>query len=159
MLIDQSSATFDKKFTKKFRIAIVRTNYHVELVDNLESYARVTLINAGVKEKNIRTFIAPGSWELPLLVKKVAERKKFDAILAFGIIIKGETLHFDLIANEVASALMQLSIDYVIPVAFEVLAVYNKRDAELRAGNDENNKGIEAANAVLQTLQTSNLIK
>jgi len=154
MLIDQSAATFDKRFTKKLRIAIVRTNYHVELVDNLESYARKTLIDAGVKEKNIRTFTAPGSWELPIIVKKTAEKKKFDAILAFGIIIKGETLHFDLIANEVASALMQLSIDYLTPVAFEVLAVYDKKHAETRAGQDGNNKGIEAANAALQTLQT-----
>lgn len=154
MLTDQSPVTIDKKFAKNLRIAIVRTNYHAELVDNLESYARGTLISVGVKEKNIGTFVAPGSWELPLLVKKVAERKKFDAIIAFGIIVKGETHHFDLIANEVASALMQLSIDYVIPVAFEVLAVYNKAHAEVRAGNNEMNKGIEAANAVLQTLWT-----
>lgn len=152
MLQSQSAITLDKKFTKKLKIAIVRTNYHVELVDNLESYARGTLISVGVKEKNIRTVTAPGSWELPLLVKKVAERKKFDAILAFGVIVKGETHHFDLIANEVASALMQLSIDYSIPIAFEVLAVYDKQHAYARAGNDENNKGIEAANAVLQTL-------
>ncbi|HSX09709.1 MAG TPA: 6,7-dimethyl-8-ribityllumazine synthase [Candidatus Saccharimonadales bacterium] len=152
MLKHQSSAPYEKKFTKKLRIAIVRTNYHTDLVDNLEVYARETLVIAGVNEKNIQSFTAPGSWEIPLLVQRAAATKKFDAILAFGVIVKGETHHFDLIANEVASALMQMSLDYSIPVAFEVLAVYNKSDAEIRAGRDQNNKGIEAANAALQTI-------
>src|ERR1700722_9198475 len=115
MLKKQSSSAFDKSFTKKIKIAIVRTNYHVELIDNLEFYARETLINVGVNQKNIHTFTAPGSWEIPLLVQKAAETKKFDAILAFGVVVKGETYHFELIANEVASALMQLSLDYTTP--------------------------------------------
>lgn len=159
MLQDQSTHTFDTSFTKKLKIAIVRTNYHADLIDNLESYARQTLIDVGVKMKNIHTFTAPGSWEIPLLVKKAAASKKFNAIIAFGIIVKGQTYHFDMIANEVASALMQMSLDYNIPVTFEVLAVYDKKHAEIRAGQDENNKGIEAANAALQTLQTLNSIK
>ncbi len=153
MLKNQSSTPFDKHFTKKLKIAIVRTNYHVELIDNLELYAKQTLIESGITEKNITVFTAPGSWEIPILVQHAAESKKFDAILAFGIIVKGETYHFDLIANEVAHALMQLSLDYSIPVAFEVLAVFDKKDAEIRAGKNDNNKGIEAANAALRTIQ------
>jgi 6,7-dimethyl-8-ribityllumazine synthase len=152
MLQTQSLLAFDKSFTKKLRIAIVRTNYHTELIDNLESYARGTLIDAGVKVKNIKTYTAPGSWEVPLLVKKTAESKKFNAIIAFGIIVKGQTYHFDLIANEVASALMQMSVDYSTPITFEILAVYDKEHAAVRAGQDANNKGIEAANAALQTI-------
>jgi len=144
--------TFDKRFTKKLRIAIVRTNYHAELVDNLELLAQKTLLDTGVKEKSIKTFVVPGSWEIPLLVKKVAERKKYDAIIAFGVLVKGETHHFDLIASEVASALMQLSIDYNIPVIFEVLAVYNVMHAQTRTALNEYNKGIEAANAALQMI-------
>src|SRR5712691_9539788 len=112
MLTSQSALTFDKKFAAKLKIAIVRTNYHVELINNLESCARITLATAGVNEKNIKTFTVPGSWEIPLIVKHVAQTKKFHAILAFGVIVKGQTHHFDLIANEVTSALMQLSIDY-----------------------------------------------
>ncbi len=148
----QQIKTYNKTFAKKLKIAIIRTNYHVELIDNLELYAKKTLINAGVVETNIQTFTVPGSWEIPLLVQKAAKSKKFDAIIAFGVIVKGETYHFDLIANEVARALMQLSLDYTIPVAFEVLAVYDKKHAEVRAGKDENNKGIEAANAALQMI-------
>ncbi len=159
MLQEQITQTFDKKFTKKLKIAIVRTSYHNELIDNLEFYAKMTLLAAGVNEKNIVTFTVPGSWELPLLVQKAADTKKFDGIIAFGVIVKGETHHFDLIANEVSSALMQLSLSYSLPIAFEVLAVYNKSHAEVRAAKDTNNKGIEAANAVLQTINTLQKIK
>jgi len=153
MLQEQSNRPYEKKSTKNLRIAIVRTSYHSELIDNLEYYARETLKIAGVNEKNVKTVTVPGSWEIPLLVQQAAATKKFHAIIAFGVIVKGETHHFDMIANEVASALMQTSLSYTTPIAFEVLAVYDKRHAEVRAGKDANNKGIEAANAVLQTLQ------
>lgn len=159
MLISQSTLEFDKRFTKKLKLAIVRTNYHASLVDNLEGFARATLINAGVKEKNITTFTIPGSWEIPIVVHKVAETKKYSGIIALGIILKGETFHFELIANEVTSALMQLSIDNRIPVAFEVLAVSDIKQAHARAGQDAQNKGIEAANAILQTIHTLKWIK
>ncbi|HWY79812.1 MAG TPA: 6,7-dimethyl-8-ribityllumazine synthase [Candidatus Sulfotelmatobacter sp.] len=154
MLKKQASQNFNILFPEKLKIAIVRTNYYVDLIDNLEIYARKTLFTAGISETNIETFTAPGSWEVPLLVQAVAESKKFDAIIAFGIIIKGETYHFDMIANEVAQALMQISLDYSIPVGFEVLAVFDKKHAEIRAEKNEHNKGIEAANAVLQTIQS-----
>ena len=154
MLINQQAVAFDKKFAKKLRIAIIRTTYHEHLVDNLEAYARGTLITAGVAEKNITSFRVPGSWEIPILVQKIAESKKakYDGIIALGIIVKGATFHFELIANEVTSALMQLSIDNHIPVGYEVLAVADIKHAEERAGQNEYNKGIEAANAVLQTI-------
>jgi 6,7-dimethyl-8-ribityllumazine synthase len=154
MLIPQSVLNFDKKFAKKLKIAVVRTNYHNDLVDNLEAYARGTLIAAGVNEKNMETFRAPGSWEIPILVQKIAETKKikFDGIIAFGVIVKGETFHFELIANEVTSALMQLSIDNHVPIAYEVLAVQDIKHAHARAGQNDYNKGIEAANALLQII-------
>lgn len=156
MLIPQTALNFDKKFAKKLKLAIVRTTYHDSLVDNLEAYARGTLIAAGVTEKNIQTFRAPGTWEIPILVQKIAEAKKlkFDGIMAFGVIVKGETFHFELIANEVTSALMQLSIDNHTPIAFEILAVADIKHAQARAGQNDYNKGIEAANALLQILLT-----
>ncbi|MGH7203094.1 MAG: 6,7-dimethyl-8-ribityllumazine synthase [Candidatus Levyibacteriota bacterium] len=92
MLKTQTKATFDKTFTKDLKVAIIRTNYHVELTENLEMYAKQTLLDAGLQEKNVQTFIAPGSWEVPLLVQAVAKKKTFDAIIAFGVIVKGETL-------------------------------------------------------------------
>ncbi|MGI8419112.1 MAG: 6,7-dimethyl-8-ribityllumazine synthase [Candidatus Levyibacteriota bacterium] len=153
MLKTQTKANFDKTFIKSLKIAIVRTTYHREMVENLETYAKDMLIEAGLREKNIQTFIAPGSWEVPLLAQAVAKKGKFDAIIAFGVIVKGETYHFEMLANEVGRALMQLSIDYSLPIAMEILAVFDKKHAQERAGKNNKNKGIEAANAVLQTLQ------
>ncbi len=156
MLINQKAAAFDKKFAKKLKIAIVRTNYHEHFVDNLETCSRSTLQTAGVLDKNIHTYRVPGSWEIPLLVQKIAESKKakYDGIIALGVIVKGATFHFELIANEVTSALMSLSIDNHMPIAFEILAVSDIKHAEERASQNEYNKGIEAANAVLQTIFT-----
>lgn len=150
----QFSDTVDRKIAKASKIAIVRTDYHAELNDNLEAYCRKTLIHYGVLEKNIKTFIAPGSWEIPLISQKVAQLKKFDGIITFGVIVKGDTYHFDMIAHECSRALMQLSLDYSIPVALEVLAVFDIADARVRAGNNNQNKGIEGATAVLKTLST-----
>lgn len=154
----ETEQLFDKTQTKKFRIAIVKTDYHEELVSVLEKHAIVTLIKNGVEENNVETFTVPGSWEIPLLAQTVAESKKFDAIITFGVIVKGETYHFEMIANECARSLMQISLDYSLPVALEVLAVYDKKQAIERASDNENNKGIEAATAVLKTLIEMNKV-
>jgi 6,7-dimethyl-8-ribityllumazine synthase len=157
--VQEKNSSFDKKLTKAARVAIIRTSYHQDLNDNLEKHCRQTLLAAGVQEKNIQTFIAPGSWEIPLMAQAAAESKKFDAIVAFGIIVKGETYHFEMIANEAARALMQISLDYGLPVALEVLAVYDKKQAVMRASDDDKNKGTEAAVAVLKSLETLAQIK
>lgn len=144
---------------KNKRIAIVKTDYYVQLNQNLEDTCRDTLMKYEISEKNIDTFVAPGSWELPLIAQAVAKTGQFDAIISFGIIVKGDTYHFEMIANECARALMQLSLDYSIPVAIEVLAVNNLKQAEERASQDDKNKGIEGAMAVLKALQMLHKIK
>ncbi len=149
----------DHKLNQKLKIAIIRTDYYQEWNDNLEQYCRQTLLEQRVKEENITTFIAPGSWEIPLVSQRIAKSKKFDAIVAFGVIVKGETYHFDMIANECARALMQISLDCNIPIAIEVLAVHNISQAEARASRNTHNKGIEGAFAVLKTLQTLRSIR
>jgi 6,7-dimethyl-8-ribityllumazine synthase len=150
----KTNITLDKSVVEKAKVAIVRTEYHKGLLDNLEEYCINTLRQHGVREENIKIFTAPGSWEIPLLVQAAAKSKKFDAIITFGIIVKGETYHFDMIANECARAIMQLSLDYSIPIAIEVLAVNTLEQAEERAGKNNKNKGIEGAIAVLKVLST-----
>ncbi len=152
----QKKISHANDFTNRVKIAIVRTDYHNELNDNLEKYARETLVANDVPEEQIQTFSVPGAWEIPLMVQKVAASKKFDAIITFGVIIKGDTHHFNMIAQEVGRALMDLSLDFNIPVALEILAVYKKEDAQKRAGNNDNNKGIEGATAVLKMLEALN---
>lgn len=136
----------------KLRIAIVRSSYYQDLTKSLEKSCRKHLVVSGVKESNIETFDVAGSWEIPLIAKKIAASKKFDGIVTFGIIIKGETYHFELIANECARALMNIALEFNIPVTFEVLAVYNLEHAEKRSIG-KYNKGIEAAETVLKTIR------
>lgn len=149
-----SPATVEPDYTGSLKIAIIKTDYHQEFNDNLEKHCRQTLIDHGVVAGHIRTFTAPGSWEIPLIAQAVAQSKKFDAIVTFGVIIKGETHHFEMIANECARALMQLSLDYSLPIAIEILAIYNISQAQARAGDNKANKGIEGAVAVLKALHT-----
>ena len=148
-----TNITFDPSFVKKQRIAIIRTDYHEKEVSCLGDYAAKALEEYGVPKKNIKTFVAPGSWELPLLAERIAESEKFDAIITFGIIVKGETYHFEMLANEVGRALMDVSLDYGLPVAMEVLAVYDMQHAIERSSPNDKNKGIEAATAVLKELK------
>jgi len=152
-------ASFSADAIQNKKIAIIRTDYYVELNDNLEKACKETLFQNGISTENIKTFTAPGSWELPLIAQAVAKSGEFNAIITFGIIVKGDTYHFDMIANECARALMQLSLDYSIPVAIEVLAVNNLKQAEKRASRDDKNKGIEGAMAVLKALQSLDGIK
>lgn len=141
---------FDLTITQKMKIAIVRTDYYLELNENLEKKARETLIMHGVHAGNITTYIAPGSWEIPLIANRIAQSKTYDAIIAFGVIVKGQTYHFDMIANECGRGLMQISLDYGIPIANGILAVFDLQQAQKRASLNEKNKGIEAALAVLK---------
>jgi len=148
----KQNVAIDKYIVPSYKIAIVKTRYHAELVDNMDEACKKTLIGHGVKENNIGVFTAPGAWELPVLVQEVLELQHYDAIIVLGVVIKGETYHFEMIANEVARALMILALEYSVPVANEVLAVYTKEAAEERAKAGEDNKGAEAAVAVLELL-------
>lgn len=149
-----------KEYSKtnlKLKIAIVKSNYHQDLTDSLEKACKEYLIACGVKTDNIAIFEVPGSWEIPLVAKKIASGKMFDGIAAFGVIIKGETYHFEIIANQCSRALMEISLEFNIPVTFEVLAVYTSEQAKRRCIG-KYNKGIEAAKTLLETIKTlSNL--
>lgn len=142
-----------KKINSKLKIAIVRSNYYPDLAQSLEKACYEHLITSGVLEENIKTYKVSGSWEIPLIVKKVLEKNHFDGIVALGVIIKGETYHFELIASEVTRSLMELSLKTNTPIAFEILATFNLKQAKDRALG-ENNKGIEAALTILEMINT-----
>ncbi len=136
----------------KLKIAIVKSNYYPKLTKSLEKGCREYLVAGGVKEADIETFDVSGSWEIPLMVKNIALAKKFDGVVALGVIIKGETYHFEMIANECSRALMDISLEFNVPITFEVLATYNLKQAEKRSIG-KYNKGIEAAKTVLETIK------
>jgi len=141
------------KLAKELKIAIVSGAFWEEIVGNLEKHCIEVLNRKGIETSQVKIVRVPGSFEIPLAVKKLAEKKEFDAIVAFGAIHKGKTYHFELIANEVARACMNLSLEHGVPVIFEVLAVYDIQDAVDRSTQIKDNRGMEAGNAVMAMLE------
>lgn len=135
------------------KIAIVSSSFRGEVADNLEKNCLATFDKEGLKREQVDIFRVPGSLEIPLVVKKLAESKKYQAIITFGAIVKGDTYHFEQIANECARACMDISLQYGVPVIFEVLAVYDLKDALIRATRRIENKGVEAAHTALEMIK------
>lgn len=133
---------------ERLSFALVVSAYHGELTASMRDAAIETLTRAGVARDAIDVYEAPGSWEIPLVAQHALDAKAYDGIATFGVIVKGETYHFDMIANEVARALMDLSLARATPIALEVLAVTDIEQARVRA-TGEHNKGTEAAAALL----------
>lgn len=134
------------------RIAVVVSRYNSEFTQVLEKKCLETLNKGGIVPRHVGVFHVPGAFEIPILCQRLAMQKRFSVIIALGCIIKGETYHFNLVANECARGVMQVSLDNNIPIIFEVLACYSRADALRRAQNDRYNKGIEAANGALAFL-------
>ena len=141
------------KLIKNIKIAIVSSNFRKEVADNLEKNCLKTFKDKGLKISQIDIFRVPGSLEIPLVVKKLAKIGSYDAIITFGAIVKGKTYHFEQIANECIKGCMEVSLQYEIPVIFEVLTVYDIDDAIERAIRKEENKGIEAAQTALEMIK------
>lgn len=142
------------KKTDRIKIAIVGATYHKQITKQLEKHCIATLKQHGVAKENIAVIDVPGSLEIPLACKKLAKKGLYDAIIVFGAIHKGQTYHFELVANECARGCMDVSLAYEIPVIFEVLAVYDIKDALKRATRKKENRGEEAALAALSMIHT-----
>ena len=139
------------------KIAVVLARFNSFINESLLEGAIDTLKRIGqVKDENITIVRAPGAYELPLVARRLAESKKFDAIVALGTVIRGGTAHFEYVAGEASSGLGKVAMDAEIPVAFGVLTTENIEQAIERAGTKAGNKGAEAA---LTALEMVNLIQ
>lgn len=138
-----------REHLRGLRIGIIRAEYNGDITRSLEAKCVEGLQAAGLSPAQIERREVPGCFEIPLAARRLAASGRFDALIALGAVIRGETLHFDLVANECARGVMQVSLQYDVPVIFEVLAVKRRRDAAARAGNNRANKGFEAARAAL----------
>jgi 6,7-dimethyl-8-ribityllumazine synthase len=135
------------------RIAILKSKWYPELVGSMASVCEGVLRSAGYQRIDAHTL--PGSLELPLAAADLLATdplKEIDAIICFGVIVKGETLHFEMICNECMRGLGAISLQYRRPVVVEVLPVFDIEHARARAGDDEQNKGYEAAAAALEMI-------
>ena len=108
------------------------------------------LREASVNEDAIAIYRVPGSFELPLCALKAAESNKFDAIICLGIVIRGETPHFDYVAGEAARGITEVNLKTGVPVMFGVITANTVEQANARAGARHNNKGYEAALAAIE---------
>jgi 6,7-dimethyl-8-ribityllumazine synthase len=158
----QKNLSTHKKFTAahsaKFKIAIAVSEYNDDITFALRDGAVKTLMEHGVKEKNIIVQLVPGAFELPLAAKWLYQNKKADAVICLGCVIKGDTDHDVYINNAVSKAIMDLGLQTGAPFVFGVITPNNHQQAKDRAGGKHGNKGVECAMATLKMLEMKNQI-
>lgn len=140
-------------------IGIVHAQWHSEIVEELVRGAVDELLAAGVSSAHIRHVVVPGSFELPIVASAWARSEAVHAVICLGVIVRGDTPHFDYVAGPVAHALQQIAISTEKPCAFGVLTTNTVEQAWERAGGIHGHKGREAAQVVLQTLRALDSIR
>jgi len=132
-----------------YKIGIVVSEWNIDITRNLLEGAETKLIELGVDKKNILISWVPGSFELVFGCNKIS-KKNYDAIIAIGCVIKGETDHYDYICSSVSNGISQLNVTGATPVIFCVLTDHNKNQSIARSGGKHGNKGVEAAIAAIK---------
>jgi 6,7-dimethyl-8-ribityllumazine synthase len=132
------------------RLAIVVSRWNDFLTSKLLDGALDALSSLGAGENSVEVFKVPGAFELPLTSLKAAESGRFDAVIAIGVVIRGETPHFDFVAGEAASGISRASMQTGVPVIFGVVTTDTLEQAINRAGVKAGNKGYEAATAAVE---------
>ncbi|QHE86837.1 6,7-dimethyl-8-ribityllumazine synthase [Hydrogenophaga sp. BPS33] len=131
---------------KKLSIGIVQARFNEGITDALFEACLAELLLLGVQDKNIAHVKVPGALEVPVALQAMAERDDFDALIALGCIIRGETYHFELVANESGAGVTRLSLDYQIPIANAILTTENLEQAVAR----QTEKGRDAARVAVE---------
>jgi 6,7-dimethyl-8-ribityllumazine synthase len=134
------------------KVALVAGRFNAFITKNLVEGAVDTLVRHGIEDSAITLVWAPGAFEIPLVVKRVAATGAYDAIIALGCVIRGGTPHFDYVAGEAAKGIGQLSLQCNIPILFGVLTTDSIEQAIERAGTKAGNKGADAAMAALEMM-------
>ena len=133
-------------------LAVVVSRFNSTVTQQLLTGAEETYLGQGGMPEQLTTVWVPGSFELPATVKRLADTGRFDGLLALGALIKGSTLHFEVLAHQVTRALMELSISLPVPLAFGVLTTLNVEQALERAGPRASNKGAEAMQSLIEMI-------
>ena len=131
------------------RIGIVRARFNDALTSALAQACLSELAVLGVAERHIRQVRVPGALEIPVALKAMAESEDYDALIALGCIVRGETYHFELVANESGAGVSRVALDHLLPVANAILTVENEAQAWARAedkGRDAARVAVEMAN-------------
>jgi 6,7-dimethyl-8-ribityllumazine synthase len=148
LIADQGTldATDSRLNGKKLSIGIVQARFNAGITDALATACKTELLALGVSEKNITLVQVPGALEVPVALMAMADKLKFDALIALGCIIRGETYHFELVANESGTGVSRVALDYQIPIANAILTTENLGQAIAR----QTDKGRDAARVVVE---------
>ena len=131
---------------KKLRIGIVQARFNADITDALAEACLSELMQLGVKAKNVTLVQVPGALEIPLALQALADRLHYDALIALGCIIRGETYHFELVANESGAGVTRIALDHALPIANAILTVDNIKQAKER----QIEKGVDAARVAVE---------
>lgn len=132
------------------RFAIVESRWNELLTTKLTAGAVDALSRLGSRNEDIEVFKVPGSFELPLAAKRIAETGRFDAVICVGVVIRGETPHFEYVAGEAASGITQAALSTNVPVLFGIVTADTVEQAMNRCGIKSGNKGFEAAMSAVE---------
>jgi len=139
-----------KLIAKDLKFAILVSRFNDFITNRLLSGATDTLVRHGAKDEDITVVYVPGSFEIPLAAKHLAESGKYAAVICCGAVIRGATPHFDYVAAEVAKGVAQVALSTGVPTLFGVITADTIEQAVERAGSKAGNKGSEAAEAAIE---------
>lgn len=148
------ASTDDRMNGKGLKVGIVQARFNASVTDALAQACKTELMVLGVAEKDIEHLTVPGALEMPVALQAMAEKASYDALVAIGCIIRGETYHFELVANESGSGVTRVSLDYQLPIANAILTTEDMPQAiarQVEKGRDAARVAVEMAN-LLETL-------
>ena len=152
---DKGSAAEDRMNGKRLTIGIVQARFNEDITNALAAACKAELVELGVQEKNIDHVLVPGALEVPVVLQAMAEKTRYDALIALGCIIRGETYHFELVANESGAGVSRIALDYQVPIANAILTTENLEQAVARQtdkGRDAARVAVEMANLLEEIL-------
>ena len=141
----------DRLDGKELVIGIVQARFNESITNTLAEACKAELAALGVEAKDVDHVLVPGALEVPVALQAMAEKGGYDALIALGCIIRGETYHFELVANESGSAVTRLALDYQLPIANAILTTENLAQAQARQvdkGRDAARVAVEMANLI-----------
>ncbi len=137
----------------ELKLALVATRWNHFIVDRLVEGAHTAFVQHGGQTDDLELYLVPGSFEVPMLAKRLAESGRYDAVVCLGAVIRGATGHYEIVAGEASSGLARVAFDTGVPVAFGILTTDTTEQAIERAGTKAGNKGAEALLAAVEMVR------
>jgi 6,7-dimethyl-8-ribityllumazine synthase len=154
--IDQPKIIEGELLVRDLRLGIVAARFNEFIVESLLKGALDALRRHGATEKQVEIVRVPGAFDIPIVARKLALSRRYEALIALGAVVRGQTPHFDYVAGECASGLARIALESGVPIAFGVLTTDTMEQAVDRAGGKAGNKGADAA---LTALEMANLLR